>query len=116
MKIYKNDEKEIAWINAGYISEKGKSAGKRITKKLELDYESTKGILDEDWVASQSKGKPNGDFYCTVDVPLILGESKGTVSVPGVFDTKGKVIVAPYEKTTGKTTYFIDWDAMAKQV
>ena len=116
MKIYKNDEKETAWINAGYISEKGKSAGKRITKKLDLDFESTKGILEEDWTASQTAGEPNGDFYHKVEVPLILGESKGSVSVPGIYDAKGRVIVAPYEKDTGKTVYFIDWDAMAKKV
>ncbi len=116
MKIYKNDEKKEAWLNAGYISEKGKNKGKRVTKRMDLEYESVKLILDEDWIASMSNGEPNGNFYYDVSVPLILGQRKVIENVPGVYDTDGNVIVEPYEKETGKTIYFIDWDAMQEQV
>ena len=116
MKIYKNDEKETAWLNAGYIAEQGKGKGKRVTKRLDLDYESTKVILDEDWTDSLTKGQPNGEKYRTVDVPLILGEMASTIEVPGVYDGTGRAIIEPYTRSTGKKTYFIDWDAMEKQV
>ncbi len=109
MKIYKNVKTKKAWLNVPTISQGEKTAGRRVTKRLNVNYDSIKDIVSDDWVGS--KGVHEGDvYYLPVNVPIKLEEEREEVVTPGVYDSNGNVIIAPVTVTKKAKIYNVIWD------